>query len=488
MEMSLDKLSKTVIQDLKNNRKESILFNKYNKEDIVQYLSNPQVNENRIREVSDFLYINSSHYRRLCNFLSKLPTYNYTIIPSNLEEKVNKKALKSDYIKVVSFVDKLNLKHYLPIIFNVCMYEDTYFGLVYETETGFDVIPVNAKYCAITSKENSLLKFSINFDYFKSREYLLDSYGEEIKRMYQAYNGYTVKNSDGTTKKVKGDKTLQWQEPSNQLCFKVNEDQLLYSTPPFVGIFSEIFNLEDYKLLKKSGELLDRYNILHMLIPLDEENRPTISEPDVIKYYTQTANSINPNIGLSVSPMKMEKFDFQNSRTNDSDAVLASEGYLWSAAGSNGALFGQGDKLSSASIEMSVRNDETLVFALLRQAEIWVNDAIDKLGLTNKFKIKFLNQSIYNESETFENYIKGGQYGLPVKGLCCAALGLSPAEILSVTTLENDILKLTDSFIPLVSSNTQSSDAGGRPTNKSKGEKVSDKTETGIESNSNDEN
>ena len=46
-----------------------------------------------------------------------------------------------------------------------------------------------------------------------------------------------------------------------------------------------------------------------------------------------------------------------------------------------------------------------------------------------------------------------------------ASLGFEPADILGMTSLENDVLKLYEVWKPLQSSYTQSTNEGGRPSN-----------------------
>ena len=58
-------LKKNIVQDLINNHNESVIYKKYSKEQIVRMLENPQKNEKQIRELSGFIYLVSSHYRRL---------------------------------------------------------------------------------------------------------------------------------------------------------------------------------------------------------------------------------------------------------------------------------------------------------------------------------------------------------------------------------------------------------------------------------------
>ena len=50
-------LSKSILQDLRNNNTESVLYKRYKKEEILKFLENPQKNEKKIRELSNFLYI-----------------------------------------------------------------------------------------------------------------------------------------------------------------------------------------------------------------------------------------------------------------------------------------------------------------------------------------------------------------------------------------------------------------------------------------------
>ena len=61
-------LKKNIVQDLINSRNESIIYKRYSKEDIVKMLDNPQKHEKELRELSGFIYLVSSHYRRLVDY------------------------------------------------------------------------------------------------------------------------------------------------------------------------------------------------------------------------------------------------------------------------------------------------------------------------------------------------------------------------------------------------------------------------------------
>lgn len=480
-------LSRNIVQDLINQRKDSILFRRVSRDKVIDYLDSPQKNEKQIRDLSNFLYANSSHYRRLCNYFSKLPTFNYTIIPYNLKAEYNEKQFLLNYKNIASLLNKFNFPYHLLRIFNICMYQDTFYGLYFETEDSFDIVALHPDFCKISSKVDSCLVFSLDFDYFTTREYLLDTYGETIRNMYYAYAGYRYKDANGRQKSVKGNANLRWQEPPNQICIKVNEDQLLYSFPPFAGIFPEILNLEDYKLLKKAETQLKNYKVLVMQIPVSKDDGHfLIDEELATKFYNQACKNVDPGVGIIISPMEVDKLDFHNSAATEANAVNEAEGTLWASAGSNGLLFGYGDKPSSSSLKLSISNDESIAFALLRQAENWINSYIKKLNLPYDFRVKFLDQSIYNQDDVCRRYKEAASYGVAgSRSLYAASIGLSPSDLLGVGELEN-ALGFVDNWIPMQSSNTMSSDTG-RPTNEEKGLPVEDGTEDGQEDDSNAE-
>ena len=77
-------------------------------------------------------------------------------------------------------------------------------------------------------------------------------------------------------------------------------------------------------------------------------------------------------------------------------------------------------------------------------------------------------------------YLSAGNAGVPIKSAVAAILGYSPSDIVTMSFLENDVLKMRDTMFgePLLSSHTMTSDEkGGRPpqdTVDDKGQKTRD--------------
>ena len=87
----------------------------------------------------------------------------------------------------------------------------------------------------------------------------------------------------------------------------------------------------------------------------------------------------------------------------------------------------------------------------------------DEIGTNNLiyFKVTFLDCSPFNRKELGDMYLKACQYGVPMVSYYCASQGLSQSEMDCMNFLENEVLNIKSTFIPLQSSSTQSSDGNG---------------------------
>ena len=481
-------LRKNIIQDLVNNRKDSVIFTRYPIEKVVKMLENPQKNEKQLRIMSKFLYTTSSHYFRLINYFANLPTFNYIVIPSPtiLQKKINKKTYKDTYNKIIYQFEKYNLKFELPKLITTVLLEGVFYGLEYQTQDSYYILPFNSNYATISSMEDGTYVPSIDLNYFIDKEYLLASYGTEIMNAYYRYHGNKELNT-------KGDPKQRWYEPNNAICIKADETDVLHSIPVFSSIFLDILRLDDYKLLKKAKTTLDNYKVLAMKIDCDENGAPKMDWEIAKKYYNQAMGNIPEGIGLILSPFEMNEFKFQSSSTAEADAVNQAENEFWSGVGTSGMMFGSTKSSSSSSLSISTKPDEEISFGLLNQIARFLNKQVKKMNLPYLFKLKFLDQSNFNKKEVQDQYQKASQYGVSgAKLYYAASLDMSPSDVVNLAYLENDILEVTTKMFtsPLISSNTlsPSKKESGASTQEDKGEDVSDNTEKSREQDGNTEN
>lgn len=445
---------------------------------------NPQKNEKAFRELSGFLYLASSHYRRLVDYYASILLYNYAVVPTNIPQKVKKAEYRNTYMHVIQLCEKYNLRQESKKAIKIAVRDGVFYGLYYETKDSFYIKPFDNRYAQVSSVEDGCFRFSIDLNYFNGKEYLLDMYGTKIKNAYYQYKGNKERG-------IKPDKTKRWYEPLNGICIKADETDPVYSLPMFTGLMMNIFDIEDYSLLKKAKAENENYKALALKMETDDDGIPKMDYDLAMRYYNQAAGNIPDGIGLILSPFDIQDFSFHNGSTAERDAVIDAEENFYFSAGTSPLIFGSSKATSSSSLSLSVKPDEEVAFGLLEQIQRFFNKKLKKLNLPYDFAIKFLDQSIFNQSEFIDKYSKAASYGVPVKMQYAASLGLSPSDTVGMSYIEDDILGLASKswITPLVSSAVQSGkgdDKGGRPTAKESGEKIGEAGEKTINTDGND--
>ena len=481
--MSFANLKKSILQDLRNNKNESVLYRKYTKKEVVSFLENPQKNEQKVRELSCYLYIVSPHYRRLVDYYALILLYHYNVLPTKTPEKINKKTYKDTYFHIIKECEKYNLKHEAIKAIKIAVRDGVFFGLCYESEDSFYIKPVQSKWAQISGIEDGTYTFEFDLNYFNSNKDLLQMYGAEFISAYDRYKGNPEKH-------IEPNKNLRWYEPKNGICLKVDESDPYYSLPLFTGLLTEIFDIEDTKMLQKAKKENDNYKALGAKVATDEDGVPLLSYEENLKWFNQIVENIdNDGIGVFMSPFQITDYSFATTKTSDANDVIEAQENFWMSSGTSSLIFGSAKATSSSSLTLSVKPDEQIAYAILLQFQRFFNKKLKKMNLEYEFKIEFTQQSIFNGMEYVDKFAKAAQYGLPVKTAYATSLGMTPSDIWNMTILEEDILGLSKKrwTTPLVSSNTQSSvdNEGGRPTNASQGKGL---TETGEQTKESDAN
>ena len=457
--MSFAKIQKNILQDLINSKSESILYSRYDRETVVSMLEDPQRNEASIRELSQFVYIVSGHYRRLIDYFANILLFNYTIAPTKIPiDDVDVEKYKEEYIQVVNYSDKWNFSQELSEAMKVALRDGVCYNVIYETEDSIVTKRMNPAWCAISSIEDNVPIFALNLEFFNRNKELLPLYGKEFESAYKKYRP----DGGGTNKEN------QWYEVKNQYILLADSTDLYYHLPFFCSLLLGIFDIDDYKMLQKAKAENDNYKALSLELPTDDNGIPLMDFDNASKFYDHITDAVdNTGVGIFMSPFKVDDFSFANTKASDSYDVNDAEQQLFASAGVTSGLF-LSNITSSSSILLSVKPDEQVAYSLLLQAQRAFNLKIKKLNLTYGFKIKFSNQSIFNNEEHIKRFKESASLGLPTKSMYAASLGLSPSDVMGLTYLEEEVLKLSKEawLTPLISSNTQGSvsDDVGRPT------------------------
>ncbi len=453
-----------------DNDKPKSPFLRYSLEDIAKWLQNPVANEDKLLTLSNYMYNVSPIYRSVIRYMALMPTYSYTVSPILRSFKVNKNKLQDEYFEVLHKLEKMNLKHEMIKCAITSYKEDWFYGYEIEGKDSYFILKLDPKYCKPSSEEDGIYNFSFDFTYFNSRKDLLNSYPLEFKRKYEEYLA---------------DKNENWIELDSlkSVCFKVNSE-FHYALPYFSTMFPSIYDLEEYKALKKQRADNENFMLLHQYIPHDERNpdlnKFLIDLELAMQFHDMAEESLPDGIAVLTSPMEVEAVKTEKSKS-DNDYVSEAYTDVYNNANVSEHL-GNSSEKSTVGLNKSINVDESNVFALLRQMERWINRKLNNMNTEYDFKFEFLDITVFNYKEKMESYLKASQYGTPLKLEVSAALGLSPLQTIGKAILENEVLGLHELFIPMQSSHTQTND-GGRP---SQGDNITDSTENGKVNESNE--
>lgn len=457
-------LSRIQLRNLNSNSDSNPTFYKYTKEQIVSFLSNPASNEKQLRDMSRYLYNISNYYRRLIQYFADMSTFSYVVVPYGLDraKSINTNKFKKGYRATIDTLDRMNIPHEFSQAFKIAFRDDVYYGYKWESGDSFSLQYLDPDYCKISSKEDGCYNFAFNFSYFDSNPAKLANYPPEFETMYNQYK--------------KDSQNYKWQEldSAKSICLKVN-DQDIIPIPPFVSLFSALADIEDYRAISKNASEANNYKALAMEIPVDDKDGSLLIDYDSAKeFYDMMTNVLPPNIGAILTPMKISSWNFErNGVMSDANEVSKAESTMWAQAGVNRILFGGGDDPSASTLNLCTVNDQAIVFDLLRQVERWINRTLKSVSTAYKFRVKFLPVTQYNRTDMYAQYLKGGQYGLPMRSAAIATMGFNGTDAENLQYLENVILNLPKSEVPFSSSNTQPAEAG-RPSNASEGKPLSD--------------
>lgn len=458
------KLRSDVLLDLKSNMDEvSVFLRKYPRKTILSALGDPTVASSAevLREISRFYFAISPHYRRAVIMLATILTNNYVIRPLENVKTVNKEEFEEQYINYALKCARFKFKDINPQIMVRTLVDGIYYGLMIEDKRSFFLKPLQHKYCRLVSVENGVWRFAFDLSYFdtKKTKLMLPSYGKEFERAYLAYKG------DG--KDNKGDKTMRWFVPRNQICIKFDEEYP-FIIPPLAGAFKAIIDLETYQEIQKDGAILDNYKLINYTVETDSDGNPALSYEQIKKYYDQIAGAVPEGIGVAVNPFKAEGITLKDTTNAQKDYTEDATKDLFNNIGISPLLFGLGANPTYKVIELSLIVDATMMMKVLRQIQRVFNVKYQReMSIHDNylFEIVFLEQNSFNKDEVANRMQKSAMYGVPSKLLYAAALGQEPIDAYGASYLENDILGCSVDIYnrPLISSNTLSNGEVGRP-------------------------
>lgn len=428
-------------------------FTAFSKNDIVNYLQNPSTttNNKNLRNASIYMYFASMHYQRLIQYYANLLTWSFVVSPLNFNKaKVKEEVFKKQLQKTLDLLELMNIYETMRNVLVVVLREGVYYGVKWNDASSVFFQKIPADYCKISSISDGVFLYSVDMSLIAENKLMY--YPPEFTEMYQAYKRTGVK----------------WQEVPAEisLCIKADPTIAEYSVPPFAATMSSLYSISTIENNQEIKDELDNYKMLNGQVPVDNEGNPLIPWDLVMKYYQNLSNAVGDKVGVSVTPFKLESFDFESSGSvADIDKINRAVNNYWTTAGTSGLLHGVANNTSGVT-KLALKNDESFLYGIMKQAERWFNRYLKaNVNGTIKFKITFLPITIFNREEYVKMYKESVAFGIG-KSHYLAALGINPYDVTGLSYLENDIFDYDNLFKPLKNSHNATADSlsdAGRP-------------------------
>lgn len=455
-------ISDKAVQLANLSKTSNISYTMFNKERLRAFMRNPKANEQALRELSQFLYRMSYQYKRLINYCATMIDLTaYSVIPIKEfgDTSDNQKQYYKRYNQTLKLVRKMNLPSELHKAMVIAWKEDVFYGYIYEDNDDFYIMPLDGKYCRISSVNyDGSFNYAFDFSYFRQYGDDLDYWDPEFKEKYELY--------------LKDIRNARWQEldRNRTICLKVNIEDHKLVIPPFVPLFEMIIDLVDLQSIQAVKDDLSIYKLLvarmETLNGTDEPDDFAVDIDTAIEYFNRMKEDLPDYVNAIISPLPVEPIEFKGNTTEDVDMISNSMSNLFKAAGVS-LVLDSSQVNSTEALKMAILCDSLMVLnPLLPQIEVWHNRYM-QLQLKHACPIKYIRVTPYTKGDVIERYETAAQYGLPVKIAYATLLGFDPLEVNSLAYLENDCLNLAETWEPLKSShttsnsNTSSSGRGG---------------------------
>lgn len=455
-------LNKLITRDL-NSYTEYDYFALFKKRDIIRFLRNPKRYEKQLRKAVRYMYDASPHFRRLIQYFTGLSDLSYIVEPYRIDpRKSNVRIINNNYRKCLNMVSSIGIKTQIPKVLTVCLREDVFYCTMWITSDNITLQQLPSDYCSISSIEGNVLNVTFDFSYFSTREHLLNNFPPEFRTKYEIF-----KRGDKT---VRGRRWIELDSPTS-FAIKCNVDILDYAIPPFVGILREIYDIEDYKILKMTKTELENYAMIAMRLPMTEDGSWGIDLDKARDFWSNLDAVLPDEIGSVLTPMALEKISFERNAAGDNDTIAEAEQNLFTAAGVSSLLFNN-EKASANALLLSIKVDQALTYGIVKSVGDAINRFLQAQNYGRYFRVNFLDVSPFNRKEVGDAYLKAASYGLPTISAYAASQGIGQAELDAMSYLEGEVLGLHSLFRPLMNSSQMSSsnldseaptDEGGRP-------------------------
>jgi hypothetical protein len=402
--------------------------------------------------LSQHYYRTSGIYKSSINYYSSLLLYYMHLTPFMLDiDKVNDVKFTKAYNAACYFMDRTFLNSECQHIVATILKNGIYFGLFREFTDGYAIQDLPYGYCRTYYKnDNNINLVELNMAYFDTirdntkRKESLNSYPKDIQKAYNKYSNTKTEEN-------------KWYLVSSKMGMAFYfEDKV----PFFIGSIPSTLQYDFSEERETNRDEKNLKNLLIQEMPFDTKSGKSVyTLPEMAELHAAlgAAFSENPDVDVAMTPgqIKLETFDSSTQASQDNTEKYKRAIYDKTGISSN--IF---NATGSNALKYSVNKDTSIMWHMVKQISDWLGYQINQRFGTNKFDfdVEILPVTLQNQKEMIDTYLKTAQFGFD-KLIVSVAKGTPQSRMVGLQYLENVILDLPSTLLPLQSSHTQDGDS-----------------------------
>ena len=422
----------------------------YKPEEIKRIVESGSLEEQQ--KLSRNYFLKDGIYKKLILYYATLLDYAGLLIPNpSFGQNLSTSHLQKRYQRAIDFIDSVPLRNIFVGFSQRALVDGCYYGVISELDKNvLSIIDLPPSYCATDFKDevgNDIVEF--NVAYFVTIH-------SEAKRK-EALNSYPkfIVTAYGKYKKGKGP---QWiLIPSDVgVCFPA-----LDGRPMFLSAIEACVEYDNAIDIEQARALENIRKILVQEIPHLSDGT-LLFEPDEVQLMHEGAVGMmkgNRNISVLTTYGNVEAVASSSSADTINNTLDRMYKNIYNNAGVSSELF---CSTGSATLAASIKMDISIMMTFATRYAFFTTQLVNQLFANNNISFKYTIYPVceQNRKEFVDTCFKLAQSGYSLL-MPAIAMGFSQRDILNVKILENDVLNLTEKFVPLNSSYTQS--AGSNP-------------------------
>jgi hypothetical protein len=340
----------------------------------------------------------------------------------------------------------------LPVFLTNCsikaLVDGCYYGIITELDkSAFTTIDLPVEYCRSNFKDingNDVIEF--NLSYFdtiadeQNRKAAIAAYPKVFAKAYKEWG--------------KGKRGSWFIVPSElSICFP-----LLNGNPPFLSVIPASIDYDEAVVTERERDLEEIRKIIVQKIPHLNDGRLLFEPDEALEIHTGTVGMLkgNKNISVMTTYADVDAIASKTQADNTSASLEKMEKNIYAQAGVSSEVFSSS---GSFSLDASLRNDMAFMMILARKYAGFVTNLLNRKfsnsNITFKYTIFPITHQNYEKFADTSFKLVGSGYSFLMPAM---AMGLSQRDLGNLKDLENDVLKLREKMLPLLTSYTQNGD------------------------------